>query len=268
MFLFALLVPVSIGFRHCSSSHRGFWSPLRSSSEVADEISGLSWTPEFKNGVFLAQYWQKKPLLIRDAFNAEDLIPIDKTDILALAKEEDVESRAVSYHGRQQHQEKEYGPFGDDYFTSFDKSGSPWTVLVQEVDRHVPAMADLWQREFDFIPTWRRDDVMVSYAKTNAGIGAHVDDYDVFLIQGRGTRRWSIEKKVVTPEQEQMRLVSGADTKLLRDFTEGQSWILNPGDILYLPPRFPHMGVSLDDSCITVSMVSLSDNVFICEQQV
>jgi len=141
-------------------------------------------------------------------------VTIEKRDILNLAQEEDVESRVVSY--RAGVQEKEYGPFDGHFYKSLDSSATPWTVLVQEVDRHVPSMADLWKKEFDFIPAWRRDDIMVSFAKKNTGIGAHVDDYDVFLIQGRGSRRWSIENRFVTPEQEQARLISGADTKLLK----------------------------------------------------
>ena len=115
-------------------------------------------------------------------------------------------------------------------------------------------MMDLWEDYFDFIPGWRRDDVMISYATKGAGIGAHVDDYDVFLVQARGTREWSIENRYLTPAEETRRLLDGDDTKILRNFEPGQKWTLNPGDMLYLPPRVPHRGVALDDECITISM--------------
>lgn len=141
---------------------------------------------------------------------------------------------------------------------------------MQEVDRHLPHIADIWGKFFHFLPNWRRDDVMISYARTGGGIGAHVDNYDVFLLQGRGSRRWSIENAFVSSSEEKAREVPNVQTRLLRDFVPHQSWgacllfgravYVSPcadmvaGDCLYLPPRVPHQGTALDDACITVSM--------------
>jgi ribosomal protein L16 Arg81 hydroxylase len=164
--------------------------------------------------------------------------------------DEDVESRIIVKMNNKW--KKKAGPFRDVDLSNLQAKN--WTLLVQEVDRHVPHIADLWAKHFNFIPTWRRDDVMVSYAREGGGIGAHVDNYDVFLVQGRGTRRWSIENSFLTDADELEREVPDVQTRLLTGFRCDQSWVLEPGDTLYLPPRVPHQGVSLDDNCITVSM--------------
>eukprot|EP01041_Mallomonas_annulata_P001153 gene1153-2233_t len=214
---------------------------------IADEIKG--WGVDFQHH-FLSCYWQKKPLMIRSAFDMSKLLIIGADDLISLSQEEDVESRLIFRKGDKW--KKEYGPFESTRFESLKKGN--WTVLVQEVDRHVPSMADIWSDHFRFIPSWRRDDIMMSYATPDGGIGAHVDNYDVFLIQGRGRRRWSIENSILTEEEEREREVKGVDTRLLKDFQEDQYWDLEPGDMLYLPPRVPHRGVSLGGECITVSM--------------
>ena len=171
-----------------------------------------------------------------------------------LSLEEDVESRVITL-GKQE-TKKEYGPLDEELYEELRECQSevPWTVFVQEIDRHIPVVANVWESHFNFIPSWRRDDIMISYATKNAGIGAHCDDYDVFLIQGRGTREWSIENSFLDPDEEALRLIPGSDVKILKNFTADQHWILQPGDMLYLPPRIPHKGVSLDDQCLTISM--------------
>lgn len=148
------------------------------SSAVADEIDG--WHQSFIP-TFLEKYWQKRPLLVRNAFPTliQD-IDLTEEDFFALAQDEDVETRLFQYHRGKWL--KEYGPFDGSRFNSLRSRN--WTILVQEVDRHMPQIADLWQRGFTFIPNWRRDDVMISYSMPGGGIGAHVDNYDVFLLHG------------------------------------------------------------------------------------
>lgn len=220
---------------------------------IADEIDGAQWTQEFIRTQFLKDYWQQKPLFIRNAIDVAT-IKVEGHDLEKLSLEEDVESRVIRLTERKI--EKEYGPFEEDLYKDLRKSQKeePWTVFVQEIDRHIPEVADIWQKYFDFIPSWRRDDIMISYATKDAGIGAHCDDYDVFLIQGRGMREWSIENSFISPSAETLRLVSGSDTKILKDFTPDQHWNLQPGDMLYLPPRVPHRGISLNDKCLTISI--------------
>lgn len=231
--------------------------PVRSA--IADVIP--DWTAEAQAS-FLTTYWQKKPVLIRGLFfgtsGRNPRIP-SKEDLLQLSTDDDVESR-ILMQGKGDQWTKEYGPFEEAFLKRFRDEAtaegkSPWTVLVQEVDRHIPAVADLWAA-FDFVPAWRRDDVMMSYASPGGGIGAHVDNYDVFLLQGRGRREWSIEGVFLTAEQEEAREVRGSQTRLIRDFGAGgpvQTWTLEAGDVLYLPPRVPHRGTALDGGCTTVS---------------
>lgn len=150
-------------------------------SPIADELNG--WNTD-AGSEFLEKYWQKKPVLIRNAFPqiSHDVEFLAKNDMFSLSYNEDVESR-VLVKDSDGEWNKEYGPFDPKFTRRLPETD--WTILVQEVDRHIPRMADIWQKYFDFIPSWRRDDIMVSYAAPGGGIGAHVDSYDVFLIQGR-----------------------------------------------------------------------------------
>jgi 50S ribosomal protein L16 3-hydroxylase len=154
---------------------------LQCSSPVADELVG--WNVD-AGSEFLEKYWQKKPVLIRKAFPqiSDDVEFLTKNDMFSLSYEEDVESR-ILVKDSEGEWNKEYGPFEQRCTRKLPPTD--WTILVQEVDRHIPRMADIWQKYFDFIPSWRRDDIMVSYAAPGGGIGAHVDSYDVFLVQGR-----------------------------------------------------------------------------------
>ena len=202
---------------------------------VADEIDG--WDAA-KYSWFLKNYWQQKPLLIRNAVTLDDALRYQKNDVIYLSQDDDVECRLVRQ--RKNKWIKDYGPFDADKITNLPPSA--WTVLVQEVDRHLPWVADLWTDYFNFIPLWRRDDVMVSYSAIGGGIGGHADNYDVFLIQGNGEKEWAIENKFVSHDEELMRELPNSETRLLADFTAGQTWKLKPGDMLYLPPRVPHRG--------------------------
>jgi 50S ribosomal protein L16 3-hydroxylase len=194
---------------------------------------------------FLANYWQKKPVLIRQAF-PEFASPIEPDELAGLAVQDGVLSRLILEQGGEHPWELRQGPLPED---TFDNLGdSHWTVLVQEVDRHVPDVADLFDR-FTFLPNWRKDDVMVSFAAKNAGVGAHIDSYDVFLLQGSGTRRWEIGEAMTEREA---RYKEGLDIRILENFQMTETFELEPGDMLYLPPGVPHNGVAIEP-CLTYS---------------
>ncbi|CAM9668360.1 unnamed protein product [Ectocarpus sp. 13 AM-2016] len=128
-----------------------------------------------------------------------------------------------------------------------------WTLLVNEVNRHVPEVSDLLMK-FQFIPSWRMDDIMVSYAPKGGSVGPHVDNYDVFLLQGAGNRLWSIEDSFTSGDEEEERLVKDIDLRVLAEFKKSEGWVLEPGDALYLPPRLAHYGISQDEECMTYSV--------------
>ncbi|MEM1125919.1 MAG: cupin domain-containing protein [Bacteroidota bacterium] len=194
---------------------------------------------------FLQTYWQKQPLLVRQAFPGWTS-PVTPDDLLDLACDEEASSRLILEEGGEYPWQAFYGPFEPEELASLP--ATHWTVLVQEVDRFVPEVAALLER-FRFIPNWRIDDVMISYAPTQGGVGAHIDQYDVFLIQGQGHRRWQIDTTPVEEEQ----LIPDLDVRILADFEPDAEWVLGPGDMLYLPPRIAHYGVA-EDPCLTYSV--------------
>ncbi|ARA94214.1 cupin [Rhodothermaceae bacterium RA] len=194
---------------------------------------------------FLAEYWQKKPLLIRGALPGFTS-PLSPQDLAGLACEEEVISRLVLERGGDYPWQLHYGPFSPEDFEALPETH--WSLLVQEVDRYVPEVAALLEH-FRFVPNWRIDDVMISYAPKHGGVGPHVDNYDVFLLQGLGHRRWQIHH---TPVEEE-HLVPDLDVRILADFEPDAEWVLAPGDLLYLPPRIPHNGIAEDD-CMTYSI--------------
>lgn len=198
----------------------------------------------FDIDLFLRDYWQKQPLLIKNPWGIWEN-PLEPDELAGLACEEDVESRLIIQAGVTW--TVEHGPLPEERFATLGKT--PWTVLVQAVDHHVPEVAALIA-PFRFIPNWRIDDVMVSYATDGGGVGAHFDQYDVFLIQGLGQRRWQIGAlcDADTP------LLPHNDLRLLADFKASEEWILSPGDILYVPPRIAHNGVAVGDDCMTYSI--------------
>ena len=190
---------------------------------------------------FLARYWHKKPLLIRQALpDFSGLLSPD--DLMKLAGEEEVESRLVSRS--QEHWKLAHGPFAPKTFSRLAKKN--WTLLVQSVDHRLDAGAALLAR-FDFIPHARLDDLMVSYAVPGGGVGPHFDSYDVFLLQGMGRRRWRISA------QRDMEFLPDVPLRLLRRFEAEQEWVLEPGDMLYLPPHYAHDGIA-EDACMTYSI--------------
>ena len=194
---------------------------------------------------FLRDYWQKRPLLIRRAFphfhNA-----ITAEDLAGLACEEAALSRIVLHDARRDVFTLRNGPFGERTFAKLPKTH--WTLLVQDVDKWDMDVAALL-RHFAFIPSWRVDDVMISYATRGGGVGAHVDRYDVFLVQGLGRRRWRISTDPNAPQD----FRNDAELRLLRSFEPTHDWVLDTGDTLYLPPGIGHEGTALDE-CMTFSV--------------
>ncbi|WP_455221337.1 cupin domain-containing protein [Kaarinaea lacus] len=194
---------------------------------------------------FLQDYWQQKPLLIRQAFPGYES-PVSPDELAGLACMDDVESRIVLEKDGNTPWELRYGPFEDAVFSKLP--ASHWTLLVQECNKHVPELALLLER-FNFIPNWRIDDVMVSYAAPQGSVGPHIDQYDVFLLQGFGKRRWQIN----TVKTAHLNFLPDTSLRILEQFDSEQEWILEPGDMLYLPPGIAHYGVALDD-CMTLSI--------------
>lgn len=193
---------------------------------------------------FLAEYWQKKPLLIRQAipgFNG--LLSAD--ELAGLACEDEVQSRIVQL--KKGKWSVQHGPFDESSFGKLpDKD---WTLLVQSVNHYLPEATELLQ-QFDFIPHARLDDLMVSYAPPGGGVGPHFDSYDVFLLQGQGKRLWRIS------EQKNLSLVEDAPLRILKNFVTEQEFLLEAGDMLYLPPQIAHWGIAAadEDDCLTYSI--------------
>ncbi|MGB1261313.1 MAG: JmjC domain-containing protein [Cognaticolwellia sp.] len=199
-------------------------------------IDSLNWgdlTPE----QFLAEYWQKKPLLIKQAFsNFQDTIPAD--ELAGLAMEAEIESRIVSNKSNGDWQ-VDHGPFED--FSQYGEDN--WTLLVQAVNNWSRPTHNLLA-PFAFIPNWRIDDVMVSFSTPNGGVGAHLDQYDVFIVQGSGKRRW----RVGAPDSSLASLLPNPDLKQVSDFEPIIDEITEAGDLLYIPPNHPHNGISIENS--------------------
>jgi 50S ribosomal protein L16 3-hydroxylase len=202
---------------------------------------------------FLDQYWQKKPLLIRNAF-PDMQSPLSADELAGLACEEHINSRIVLVDSEtSENWQVEFGPFDEARFATLPDTN--WSLLVSDVERHVPETKYLLSA-FRFIPDWRIDDLMISYAPAGGSVGAHTDAYDVFLIQLSGQRLWKIS------EHFDNEILSDIDLCILKTFDAEQEWILNAGDMLYLPPNVAHHGIaqsSHDDQgneihCMTASV--------------
>lgn len=198
-------------------------------------LGGL--TPE----QFMKRHWQKKPLLIRQAL--PNMTPlIERAKLLAMVESEEVESRLIVRKGA--HWTLKKGPMGRKSLPSFKTPD--WTVLVQGVDLHNDAVHSLLQ-QFRFVPDARLDDLMISYATDGGGVGPHFDSYDVFLLQAHGQRRWRIGR------QKKFELQEGVPLKILKEFRPEAEFVLNPGDMLYLPPGYAHDGIAVGE-CMTYSV--------------
>ncbi|KPK38765.1 MAG: hypothetical protein AMJ69_07540 [Gammaproteobacteria bacterium SG8_47] len=194
---------------------------------------------------FLRDHWQKRPLLVRQAL-PDFGSPLSPDELAGLACEDGIESRIILERDGQVPWQLENGPFEEQRFATLPQTH--WTLLVQEVDQYVPALESVLE-QFEFLPAWRIDDVMASYAPEYGSVGPHVDQYDVFLIQGLGHRRWQISTDPVEPHN----FLPHTALRIMREFTPQSDWVLEPGDMLYLPPGVAHYGVALDD-CMTFSV--------------
>jgi len=194
---------------------------------------------------FLRDYWQKRPLLVRNAFPGF-VSPLSPEDLAGLACEEAALSRIVRHDRKRDRWTLKTGPFAEAEFPKLPDHD--WTLLVQDVDKWDVDVRALLER-FDFLPRWRIDDVMISFAAPGGSVGAHVDQYDVFLLQGQGQRHWQIDTRANPPTA----FRDDVELKLLREFTPTHEWTLEPGDMLYLPPGVPHHGVAVD-ACLTYSI--------------
>ena len=192
--------------------------------------------------VFLKKYWQKKPLLIRNAIENFQS-PITEKDLFKIAQNEEAISRLIEF--KKNLWQMKYGPFKKSDFTK--QKNAPWTVLVQNMNHHF-SFANSFLNFFKFIPYARLDDLMVSYATKKGSVGPHFDSYDVFLFQAKGEREWRVS------EQKEFTLDKKSAIKIITNFKSKNSWVLKPGDMLYLPPNIGHWGISLSDDCLTYSV--------------
>ena len=191
---------------------------------------------------FLKNYWQKKPLLIKNAIaNFES--PITESDLFTIAQNEEAVSRLIEY--KQDIWQVKYGPFKKSDLPK--KTNIPWTILVQNINHYLP-FAESFLNLFKFIPYARLDDLMISYATKKGSVGPHFDSYDVFLFQAQGIREWKIS------DQKKFTLDKKSSIKIITNFKSKNSWVLKPGDMLYLPPNIGHWGISQSDDCVTYSI--------------
>ncbi len=195
--------------------------------------------------VFLRDFWQRRPLLIRNAFPGF-VSPLDANDLAGLACEPVASARIVLHDREQDRWTLETGPFEEERFARVPDHD--WTLLVQDCDKLLEEVGALLA-PFRFLPDWRVDDVMVSFAAPGGSVGPHVDLYDVFLLQAQGHRHWLIDADPATPRD----FRDDVDLKVLRTFTPSHDWQLAPGDMLYLPPNVPHHGIAIDE-CLTCSI--------------
>jgi 50S ribosomal protein L16 3-hydroxylase len=190
---------------------------------------------------FMKRHWQKKPLLVRNAI--PDFVPcVNRTELVAMAGQEGVESRLIVNSDKGW--KMKHGPLPKRSLPPF--SQKKWTFLVQGVDLHHDGVHALMQ-QFRFVPDARLDDLMISYATDGGGVGPHFDSYDVFLLQAHGQRRWRIGR------EKDLSLQPGVPLKILQNFEAEEEFVLNPGDMLYLPPKYAHDGIS-EGECMTWSI--------------
>jgi 50S ribosomal protein L16 3-hydroxylase len=194
---------------------------------------------------FVENYWQKKPCLLRNAIADFDAA-VSPEELAGLACEEDVHCRLVMETGAEPPWTLRYGPFEEADFLDLPESN--YSLLVSECEKWIPELTELLD-QFRFLPDWRIDDLMISYAPAGGSVGPHVDQYDVFLLQTLGRRRWLYNE---TPAQDQA-IIPDLELAILQEFTADQDVVLNPGDILYLPPGFAHHGIALE-RCMTYSI--------------
>ena len=271
-------------------------TPTSDASTTPFDISIID-GPFSKDAFASTGCWGRRPVLIRRAFDAEILLSQNEdeepdegegekeedgesavsmwpswNDVALLSCDEEGESRLITHRpGDPYSWDLQLGPFEDEDVANIlgDKNTDQipvgededkWTLVVNDVDRFFPSLADWVDEEYAFIPRWRRDDAQISLSDAGGGIGPHVDNYDVFLIQMSGRRTWEVGKRFISLQEEYETLVEGIDVRILSTWEEDRQkgyverFELDPGDVLYLPPRIPHCGVALTDGCMTLSV--------------
>jgi len=215
-------------------------TPATSLSTPIDQATPLlgGLTPQ----QFMRRHWQKKPLLIRQAIPGFAPL-LDRSALFELASQEAVESRVIEHQANGW--KLRHGPFARKALPPISRPA--WTLLVQSVDMHVQSAHELLQR-FRFVPDARLDDLMISWASKGGGVGPHYDSYDVFLLQASGQRRWRFGR------QKDLSLQPDVPLKILSQFEPEEEFVLNPGDMLYLPPKWAHDGVAETADCMTYSV--------------
>jgi 50S ribosomal protein L16 3-hydroxylase len=208
-------------------------------------MNRLSTLGQLSLDTFFQEYWQKKPVVIRGAL-PDWHNPISPDELAGLAMEEEVESRLVLEQDQGKPWQLRAGPFSEADFNDLPDSG--WSLLVQAVDHWVPEVTALLD-QFRFIPNWRLDDIMVSYAPDGASVGPHFDYYDVFLVQGYGRRRWQIGQRCSAASPR----IESSPLNILKNFEVQEEFVLEPGDMLYVPPQVAHWGIAEGD-CMTYSV--------------
>ncbi|VAW68709.1 FIG002776: hypothetical protein [hydrothermal vent metagenome] len=189
---------------------------------------------------FLNEYWQKKTRVFRQAFPGFQC-PINAEELAGLSCEEDVNARIIIEKDGDHPWQPVFGPMDDEVFANLPESH--WTLVINDLEKLIPELA--WMPDlFDFIPNWRFDDLMTSYAADQGSVGPHFDLYDVFIIQGKGRRRWQISTADVRSDNQ----VNGTPLRIQQTFKAEEEWILEPGDMIYIPPNVSHHGVSLGES--------------------
>ena len=195
---------------------------------------------------FLSEYWQKKPVVLKQAMPGF-INPLAPEELIGLSLEEGVECRIVVENPASKPAwQLKSGPFTNTDFEALPKTH--WTLLVQGMEQLLPEIQSM-QSYFDFIPQWRVDDVMISYAALHGSVGPHYDNYDVFLLQAQGQRRWML----TTQDCHEENYLQDVDLRIMTTFHVEADYVLEPGDILYLPPHVGHHGISLSDDCMTYS---------------
>jgi len=209
---------------------------MKISNKLFDKISASE---------FFEDYWHKKPLLIKDAISEIENL-LDADELAGLACEQDIESRLILEREGQKPWEVIAGPLSEQRLSSLPESN--WSLSVQGVDRLLPEVSKLLSH-FKFLPNWLLDDILVSYAPDKGSVGAHIDNYDVFIIQAQGKRRWLLGGKPQYNEKYE----EGLDIRLLKEFKPEHEWMLETGDVLYIPTRFAHHGIAVGE-CLNYSV--------------
>lgn len=194
---------------------------------------------------FLENVWQQQPLVVRQAFPGFES-PISADELAGLSCEPDVNSRIVIEKGGKHPWQTLYGPMDETVFQ--DLPATHWSLLVNDVEKHLPQLVWIVDR-FRFIPEWCIDDLMISYAPEGGSVGPHLDQYDVFILQAQGHRRWQLHNREVAEDNQ----MAGTDMRIQKDFEPGQEWLLAPGDLIYIPPGVSHYGVATDE-CLSFSI--------------